>query len=255
MAEENKLSTIDETAGTISAYEQPLGFEDAKAEDNIVPRIKVVNALSPERVDGIAEEGDVINSLSQLSVKGQHFIPIRVFYSNILWNPDRDDDANRIFCRSFDGKDGTTSDGSALKCDVCRKCYFDNTKTGKDAQPECTAYMNFLGFFRGDPMPVVVSFSKTNYNEGKKMLSIAKSLRASIWSYTFKFDTMLRTKGKQKWYILTAALGEATTTEERAIATEFYKAYLNRVVNTEAIDDAAAVRKDVIINPETEADL
>ena len=36
------------------------GFEETNSEDIVIPRIKVINALYPERQDGIADEGDVI---------------------------------------------------------------------------------------------------------------------------------------------------------------------------------------------------
>ena len=41
------------------------GFEDTKASDILIPRIKVVQALSPERIDKEAEEGEIINSLTK----------------------------------------------------------------------------------------------------------------------------------------------------------------------------------------------
>ena len=167
------------------------GFEEANAEDIVIPRIKVINALSPERQDGVAEEGDILNSLTQENVKGLRFIPIKQYYSNIEWNPDRNAEL-RIFCRSYDGRIGRNDEGSC-SCAQCGKNKFDNSKTGKDAQPRCTAYMNFLGFFEGNPMPVVLSFARTNYNEGKKLLSIAKSMRQSIWNFAYTLDSRLVT--------------------------------------------------------------
>lgn len=226
------------------------GFEDAKNEDNIIPRVKVINALSPERVDGDADEGDIINSLTLESVVGKRFIPIKVYYSNIEWNPDRDDEENRMFCRSFDGVSGETSEGVCKNCKLCGRNQFDNTKTGKEAQPKCTAYMNFLGFFENEPLPVVVSFSKTNYNEGKKMLSIARSLRKSIWSYSYTFAGKQIVKGKQKWYIITSTLATPTTDEERLIATELFKMYETAKINADLGNDGEA-KHDVHINAET----
>ena len=57
--------------------EQVYGFEDSNSSDIVIPRIKVINALSPERQDGLAEEGDVINSLTKDSVANKRFIPIK----------------------------------------------------------------------------------------------------------------------------------------------------------------------------------
>lgn len=253
---EAALTAPVDTAVAMSSSAEPiLGFEEAKSEDNILPRIKVINALSPERVDGIATEGDVINALTTESVKGKRFIPIKVYYSNIEWNPDRDDEENRMFCRSLDGITGTTSEGECKTCKLCGRNQFDNSKTGKEAQPRCTSYMNFLGFFEDDPMPVVLSFSRTNYNEGKKMLSVARSLRKSIWSYSYLLDSKQVTKGKNKWFIITSTLATPTTEEERCIAAELFKMYQEAVINADYADETSESRNSVIVNPETEEEI
>jgi hypothetical protein len=205
--------------------EEMFGFEEAKQEDQVIPRIKVINALSPERKEKIADEGELLNSLTKEKVTPDMlFIPIKMYYSNIWWNPDRGDD-QRMFCRSADGRIGVPFDGGALVCKDCKKNLFDNTKQGKDAQPLCTSYMNFLGFFSGIPVPVVLSFARTNYNEGKKMLSIAKSLMRSIWSYGYILDSKLISKNGNDWYIITSKLGPETSDEDKAFAMQLYKVY------------------------------
>lgn len=256
--EDNQLMNTQNTQITEAAAasnEPIMGFDEAHSEDTIIPRIKVINALSPERTDGEATEGDIINSLTKESVVGKRFIPIKVFYSNIEWNPDRDDDTQRMFCRSFDGIKGTCfgADGNNTErlCKECRRNCFDNSKVGKEAQPKCTAYMNFLGFFEDDPMPVVVSFSRTNYNEGKKLLSIARSLRRSIWCYSYTFSGKQVTKGKQKWFIITAALDTPTSVEEQQLATEFFKMYNEAQIRADLDDDTKAVAETPHIDETT----
>lgn len=95
--EQQELSTFDPNV----AY----GFEETDSSDIVIPRIKVINALSPERVDGEAQEGAVLNSLTKEDVRGWHFVPIKQYYSCIRWNPDRDCDP-RMLCRSYDGRIG-----------------------------------------------------------------------------------------------------------------------------------------------------
>jgi len=129
-----------------------------------------------------------------------------------------------MLCRSFDGRMGDGDEG-VLACEKCRKNQFDNSKQGKDAQPLCTAYLNFMGFIEGDAMPIVVSFAKTNYNEGKKTLSIAKSLRCSIWNYGYVLGSRQMAKDKQKWFILTTALSGETTPEQRILAKSMFDSY------------------------------
>lgn len=231
--EEKMLQKTTNQTEVMNPQDQILGFEESKNEDTLLARVKVVNALSPERKDKTAEEGDIIISLT-----GEHigpddrFIPVKQYYSNIEWNPDRNSE-NRILCRSFDGKIGVSSDGTTLSCAACKRNQFDNSKTGKEAQPKCTAYMNFLGFFTNNPAPVVLSFSKTNYNEGKKMLSIAKSLMKSLFSYTYKLESKLVSKNNNEWYIIVPKLSDPTPEPLKEIAMEIYRAYEKMLVKAD----------------------
>ena len=54
-----------ETNLTTQETEAPMGFEDEDSGDMIIPRIKVIQTLSPERKEGTASEGDIINSLTK----------------------------------------------------------------------------------------------------------------------------------------------------------------------------------------------
>jgi hypothetical protein len=218
------------------------GFEESKAEDVIIPRIKVIQALSPERTDGIAVEGDILNSLTQEKVNGKRFIPVKQYYTNIRWNSDRNAEL-RMLCRSFDGKVGNDENG-ALVCAVCKKNQFDNSKQGKDAQPTCTAYLNFIGFFEGDAMPVVLSFAKTNYNEGKKLLSMAKSMRASSWNYAYALDSKKVSKDKNSWYIMVPRMDGQTSPEIRTLAYELYRAVENVTLKAD-YEDTEKYNEDV----------
>lgn len=222
---ENK-ELMNQQNGDLVAYDNnyAYGFEDSKSEDLIIPRIKVIQATSAERADGTASEGELINSLTGENVQDKRFIPIKQYYSNIEWNPERRSEP-RILCRSLDGKTGSSEEYGMRICAQCRRNQWNNNLTGKEAQPKCTTYLNFLGFFEDNPMPVVLSFAKTNYNEGKKMLSIAKSMRAAIWNYAYTLSSKRIAKDGNTWYIMQSQIAGATTPEERQLAFELYRAY------------------------------
>lgn len=225
--EQQELSTFDPNV----AY----GFEETDSSDIIIPRIKVINALSPERVDGEAQEGAVLNSLTKEDVRGWHFVPIKQYYSCIRWNSDRDGDP-RMLCRSYDGRVGNDAEGNIVMCKQCGLDQFDNTKTGKAAQPQCTRYLNFLGFFEENPMPVVLSFARTNYAEGRKMLSISKSMRAAIWGYNYTIDSRQVAKDRNKWYILVPTLATRTSPETQRLAFELFNSIKITSIQTEYED-------------------
>ena len=77
----NKEALVAQTPNKVSTQESlPLGFEDEDAQDMIIPRVKIIQSLSPERKDKIAEEGDIINSLTKEKLMVKHLFQ----YSNLI---------------------------------------------------------------------------------------------------------------------------------------------------------------------------
>lgn len=212
--------------GTLVAqenYEQPMGFEDDSADDLIIPRIKCMQALSPEVTDGAAKLGTIVNSLTLEDVTDRIFVPVCKFNNHILWR-DRNEGGG-IICRAADGKIGVLEDGSTRTCASCRKCEFDNTKQGREAIPTCTKYINFLGFFADDFTPIILSFSKTNMAEGKQMYSMAKVARQNIWNFGYKLTVTKKSNAKNTWFIIKPVAAGATSNEIRQIGYELYKQF------------------------------
>lgn len=231
---ENKQATEEalvaqQNAELATQQEGPMGFEDEDAGDMIIPRVKVVQTLSPERKDKLAEEGDIINSLTKDKLNGKVFIPVFKFNNNIDWK-DRADGGG-IMCIARDGKVGEKSDGTQVICAACRRCEFDNTKQGKESLPKCTKYINFFGFFAGEHMPIILSFAKTNYNEGKKLYSLAKVTMQNMWNYGYTLNEKLMAKNGNEWYIITTTPAGASNEEDRAFALELYKTFRSTIQN------------------------
>lgn len=223
MSEE--LSRMNQTAMTNAQGNMPLGFEDEEAGDVIIPRVKVIQALSPERKDKIADEGDIINSLTKDKLNEKTFIPVFKFNNNVWWR-DRSEGGG-INCIARDGKVGVKSDDTQIMCAACRRCEFDNTKSGKEALPTCTKYINFFGFFEGERMPIILSFSKTSYNEGKKLYSLAKVTMQNMFNYGYKLSAKLMSKGGNEWYVPVMTPVGPTSEEDRAFAANLFMMYRN----------------------------
>lgn len=205
----------------------PMGFDDDDAEDIIIPRVKVIQTLSPERKDKIAEEGDIINSLTKEKLNGKVFIPVFKFNNNVWWRPRSE--GGGILCIARDGKNGVQSDDTHLQCAICKKCEFDNSKQGRDAVPVCVKYINFFGFFEGERMPIILSFSKTSYNEGKKLYSLAKVTMQNMWNFGYKLTEKLMAKGGNEWFNPVMVANGPTSEEDRAFAHDLYKMYRNNM--------------------------
>lgn len=225
----NELTTINQQTDLAELNNVPMGFEDEEADDVIIPRVKVIQTLSPERKEKIAEEGDIINSLTKEKLNGKKFIPVFKFNNNVWWK-DRSEGGG-IQCIARDGKTGEASDGTFIMCQQCRKCEFNNSKQGKEAVPVCTKYINFFGFFEGERMPIILSFSKTCYNEGKKLYSLAKVSMQNMWNYCYTLSEKLMAKGNNEWYIPVMTPAGPTCDEDREFALSLYKAYRNELQN------------------------
>lgn len=229
MKKQETALAAQQTGELANQQEVPMGFEDEEAGDMIIPRIKVIQTLSPERKDKIANEGDIINSLTKDKLNGKVFIPVFKFNNNIDWK-DRSEGGG-MSCIARDGRVGQKSDGTTIMCAACKRCEFDNTKQGKESLPKCTKYINFFGFFAGERMPIILSFAKTNYNEGKKLYSLAKVTMQNMWNYGYALNEKLMAKNGNEWYIITATPAGATSGEDREFALGLYKSFRNSIQN------------------------
>lgn len=250
---DNELSNIDEQS--LKVYEEEYdayGFEDVDQDDLIIPRIKIMQATSPDRKDkalGLSE-GDIIDTLTKEKLgEDDYFVPVFMYKSNILWNPRSEGGWS---CMSSDGVTGFPSDGSdPMLCGkTCKKCLFDNSKRGAEAVPECTPNLNFFGFLSPSFQPVILGFSKSNYREGKTLLSQATFARGPLWASGYKLVAKEKKDDSNEWYIINPVKKrEKTTADEREFAEGLFKAYRHnktiKQASVNAAQDITNVGEDV----------
>jgi hypothetical protein len=240
MAKKDEAKVAEEVKGTeqstdvavkaqdqalVNAPEAPLGFEDEEQGDMIIPRVKVIQTLSPERKDKTCDEGDIINSLTKDKLNGKVFVPVFKFNNNIYWK-DRSDGGGML-CIARDGKIGESAEATGILCSMCKKNEFDNSKTGKESHPKCTKYINFFGFIAGERIPLILSFAKTNYNEGKKLYSLAKVTMQNMWNHGYTLTEKLVKKSDNEWYIITVAAAGPVSAEDKAFGMQLYQNFRN----------------------------
>lgn len=234
---DNKLTQAVEEKLTVQAEaeaEAVLGFENEEDGDMIIPRVKVIQTLSPERKDKLAVEGDVINSLTKEKLNGKTFVPVFKFNNNIDWK-DRSDGGG-ILCIARDGNMGVCQDGTSKLCKMCKRNEFDNSKQGKDSHPKCTKYINFFGFMAGERLPLILSFSKTNYNEGKKLYSLAKVTMQNMWNHGYTLNEKLISKGGNEWFIILGSPSGVSTDEDKEFGMSLYKNFRESILKFD-LDD------------------
>ena len=87
------------------------------------------------------------------------------------------------------------------------------------------------------------------------MLSIAKSLRSSLWDYSYSLEGKKITKDRNTWYIIVPKLANETTEEQRALAFNVYKTYANITLKTSYDEEGSSGAKDNSIDLQTEKEI
>jgi hypothetical protein len=193
------------------------GFEEPTAkEDLILPRAVLLQALSPQVVEGTegCKAGKIINNITN-EVMPETFIPVFKYTEFLKFNP-RDSkadnydpayDAGALIWRTNDANDPRTVE-----------CRF-----GEDgSKPTAIKVLNFLCYFPGMTMPVVLGFSKTSYKAGKKLISLAQFSGGDMFSRTYKLVTKPAESNGNKYFVLDVGFVGKTNQENFKIAEAMY---------------------------------
>jgi len=205
---------------------QGRGFEGMKMErsDLIIPRAKLLQALSPEVVeskfDG-AKAGQIINSLT-LEALPTRLVPIFTFKSWFRFNPRN---------RSDEGFDPNYEAGAM----IWRSIDPDDPKVQEEAafgpngeKPLAMTCLNFFSLFPGVQMPIVVSFSKTSYKAGKQLLSLARFCGGDMWGRAYQLDASMVTNDQGTFYVFGIKALEVSTPEEQKISEAWWKSFSDK---------------------------
>jgi len=209
------------------------GFENVRKEDLQLPRLKLLQALSPEVADGKGKAGDILNSLSDQNYGNElTFIPIISSYSRVYWES-KERDAE-ILCSSDDGlvPSPRVENPPAESCATCPNSKFQkDKKTGKENPPLCTEFYNFPVLVNGRE-PAGLAFSRSKINVAKRMMSKAVYAGKGMDLFGLKFK--LRTKSERSskgdyFNFDIVGLGYASEAEYKE-AESFYNSLKNKLV-------------------------
>jgi len=152
------------------------GFEKVEAGDTLIPRIKLLQPLSPEVADKGMKAGTLFNSLSSKNYGSELiFIPVLHTKSRIKFIPR--EDGGGIECNAIDANTPNApliikQGKKELVVKSCLEC--PNGKWEDETAPSCTLYYNFLALIIGDDAPVAISFSKTKIKAAKRLISLTR---------------------------------------------------------------------------------
>jgi len=196
MAAERESSTV-----SIQPYDPPdsrltLGQTNQDASDLILPRIKVVQAMSAEasRDEDPAKVGDFYNTLTSENYGDKlRFVPILAFKQRVfLVRQERREKIEAVLgvplsegdglkCRSLDTIAGSGEPGG--ECTTCPLSVWDG-----NIPPLCSETYNFASINELGEL-IILSFAKSSAKTGKRLNSMLRMRPGAPWASTYEAST------------------------------------------------------------------
>lgn len=236
-----------------------VGFENVKAEDTIVPRLAIAQAISPQvtkgdpsRIEGL-EVGQFFNTVTE-EIYGEtvNVTPLLEFPSRILFPPRGSNDPIRCSTKTVDSE-GRLINGPITPqgCDLC-----PYSKFGEDGTPpECTLFYNYplAVHTEGGLDPVVFSAKSKMIKPAKKLNSLVRYRKPPMPGFTMilELGTVPQKVSKGTFFNLTVQHGNPKDVPAHLISQtkQLYTMMANRDINVDmrgvenevALEDVAEV--------------
>jgi len=209
--------------------QQARGLAPIDSEDRMIPRLKIMQPLSPEVDEGIAKSGDFLNSIAKKSYGREiQIIPIIWWKSRINWAPR--EDGGEILCQARDAVHGTVN-GACADCDM--------SKWHDKEAPVCTAIINILMLVNAAEL-IACSFMKTSYTTGKQLINLFNYKGVDIFNFQYTLYLQQEENAKGKfWVVKYKDLNTAIPDELYKQCSEFYTNFSNLREKVQEIDPQA----------------
>lgn len=257
------FSTDLDTVPEFMRKDAGAGTENIRNEDIEIPRLKLIQGLSPEiETYNTMRPGNFFHTAHE-KIFNEPFrvVPIYTDKRYILWRP-RDDGggilaraddgvhwnpANRSFKVKLDKKDGgheVTWKTANTVAESGLSDFGTYNPHDPDSQPAATEMFNFLLAFIDYPdlMPAVFTFQRALIPRGRRMNTRLRTAKAPIYGLVFEFSSFMDTnkKGEKFYSINTSLLGKLNETpyyfEVQAMHEQFASKGLN-IKDVEGMQD------------------
>ena len=204
VAKKKNASLSEEIPDFLSEFSGE-GVEDT-SDLAVIPRIKLLQALSPEVSEGDEKGGNFYHTIAEQSMGTEvMMIPLLVTKSVILWRQRRD--GGGILARADDGVHWDKPDQSFdVKLDNGKQVTWDTGKSvqqsglsqfgssdteDENSKPAATLNINIVSWFPDETSlsPAIISLSKASLGVGKKFVSKLGISRLPTWSRIFKMSS------------------------------------------------------------------
>lgn len=191
------------------------GFENLEREDLILPRLALLQPLSPEVVEGGNKAGTLHLPLANRNFGGTITVtPVLHFRSRVKWFPK--DDGGGQDCASNDAKVPRDPNKYSATCSACpHHEWTKNAKTGKDAGPSCTLYENFIVLINDELEPVIVPMGVTKAKVARKFFSMMALKGGDMFDNSYKLGTVQEKNDKGQSYFNYVVTDIAKRTDEK----------------------------------------
>jgi hypothetical protein len=250
---EKALAPVQETAAAVMDMDDSWAEETINTEDIVLPRILLMQALSPLVAEKeMAEPGDIVKSTTEevVAAKGSllRIVPITSFKT---WRKEKKVDGKWKFYDQEDYTPATANRGWEEFEDM-------DPKTNKKETFKWVRCFNFYVNLKSDleaavkgesaALPCLVSFKSTSFDTGKKIYSgIAEGMTMKspknpkglpAFSREYSLSSKKTVGDKGTFYTFEVIQGKLIPDEERAIANKWYSTVKKSSVKVhEASDD------------------
>lgn len=147
-------------------------YGDMDSNDITIPRIVILQGLSPEVSEGRGKPGEFfIKGLERnLTAKPLEIVVLLRNKSRIRWQDLQL--GGGILCRSFDAKHGIGNPGGT--CEACPLSQWEMSSDNKSGRPGCDLYQNLIVVIRQDEewLPMAISGNRTKLKALKNLNSL-----------------------------------------------------------------------------------
>ena len=229
----NKSAVVHAGSNPLAVQADRLGFEEPSTkEDLIIPRAKLLQALSPEVIEKPKDyqPGLIINSLTK-EVLPDVFIPVFKFTNWIKFNPRNTKDPN--FNKDFEPGAiiwQTTDPTSPLTKEA---------EFGENGEkPTAIKFLNFFSYFPESPMPIIASFGKTSFKAGKTLLSLAQFGGGNMFSRKYRLAAKQVTNDIGTFFVFSVSPAGIAEGEDYKAAESLYHQFRAKKVEVHQEDQS-----------------
>ncbi len=216
------------------------GMEKAEQKDIMLPRVKLLQALSPEVAEGGKQAGLIVESISGNPFVGDgktlEFIPVTMFKNRTMFDGIGKEAV--VSCTSLDNIKSSTGD----ICAECESSKWAEDKKGKRVPPACTEFYNFPIVILGGKKPIisVLNLASTKIKVARKLLTLVRHTGLDMFALKFKLSVVKETANSQTYYNFDVEGAGYPTESEYKFAEQFYEATKTKNVVVETESDTVA---------------